>query len=95
MCGRYVCSKAPEVYGSFYKVIVPLIAPKFNVAPAQNVLVVRINDGKGHCVLQRWGLIPLWGSGQTRQRLRRLRLLAMVHAFVAVLEKWLGCSGRR
>ena len=62
MCGRYVCSKAPEVYGSFYDVIVPPIAPNFNVAPTHNVPVVRTGDGKRECVLQRWGLIPSWAT---------------------------------
>ena len=42
MCGRFVCSKAPEVYGSFYDVQAPPIAPNFNLAPTQPVLAVRL-----------------------------------------------------
>lgn len=62
MCGRFVCSKAPEVYASFYDVVPPAIAPNFNVAPTQNVLVVHYDDAKRVCVLQRWGLIPSWAK---------------------------------
>ena len=58
MCGRFVCSKAPEVYGSFYDVI----APNFNVAPTHNVAVIRIDEAQKVCVLQRWGLIPSWAK---------------------------------
>jgi putative SOS response-associated peptidase YedK len=62
MCGRFVCSKAPEVYGAFYDVIAPAIVPNFNVAPTQQVAVVRMRDGQKECVLQRWGLIPSWAK---------------------------------
>jgi len=62
MCGRFVCSKAPEVYGSFYDVVAPPIAPNFNVAPTHNVAVVRMDDAQKVCVLQCWGLIPSWAK---------------------------------
>lgn len=62
MCGRFVCSKAPEVYGSFYDVIAPPMAPNFNVAPTHLVAVVLMDDARKMCVLQRWGLIPSWAK---------------------------------
>jgi putative SOS response-associated peptidase YedK len=62
MCGRFVCSKAPEVYGSFYDVVAPAIAPNFNVAPTTPVPVIKIENDQRTCVLQRWGLIPSWAK---------------------------------
>ena len=62
MCGRFVCSKAPEVYGAAYDVVAPAIAPNFNVAPTQSVLAVRVSERQKTCVLLRWGLIPPWAK---------------------------------
>ncbi len=38
----------------------PNFPPRFNVAPTQPVPIVRLEAGKRHFVLMRWGLIPAW-----------------------------------
>jgi putative SOS response-associated peptidase YedK len=38
------------------------IIPRFNVAPSQQVPIVRLRDGKGELAFVRWGLIPYWSK---------------------------------
>ena len=40
----------------------PLFEPRYNIAPAQDVLVVRETDGKRAAAMMRWGLIPSWSK---------------------------------
>jgi len=37
--------------------------PRFNVAPTQPVITVRIESGKRRVREMRWGLVPSWASG--------------------------------
>jgi putative SOS response-associated peptidase YedK len=37
---------------------VPELFPRFNVAPTQPVLAVRLTDGRREALSLRWGLIP-------------------------------------
>jgi putative SOS response-associated peptidase YedK len=43
----------------------PLFEPRYNIAPTQEILVVRNDpaDGRRRADLMRWGLIPSWGAG--------------------------------
>ena len=43
----------------------PLFEPRYNIAPTQEILVVRSDpaDGRRRADMMRWGLIPSWSTG--------------------------------
>ena len=66
MCGRFAqCSDADTLAQSFGLESMPGgITPRYNVAPTQPVLAVRLG-GSSHLELTslRWGLVPSWSKG--------------------------------
>lgn len=59
MCGRYALHASPEVVAlQFGLASVPAFAPRYNIAPAAQVLVVRA-DG---AATVKWGLVPRWAK---------------------------------
>ena len=60
MCGRYELSSHPAAIAlAFGLPFPPDIAPRYNIAPMQNVPIVRENaDGVRELVQVRWGLVP-------------------------------------
>jgi putative SOS response-associated peptidase YedK len=64
MCGRFTLRAAPaEVQAAFHLDEAPHIEPRFNVAPVQQVLAVRMSEqGETEPVFLRWGLIPSWAK---------------------------------
>jgi putative SOS response-associated peptidase YedK len=61
MCGRFVITSPPEALrGLFGYSEQPNFPPRFNIAPAQPVPVVIIENGIRHFSLMRWGLLPAW-----------------------------------
>jgi len=65
MCGRYFLhSTADKLTSLFGEMPMPLLEPRYNIAPTQPVPVVRqAASGKREMVLLRWGLIPSWSKG--------------------------------
>jgi putative SOS response-associated peptidase YedK len=64
MCGRYVAPDEAAIEREFNLVRSKWqFPPSFNVAPTQNVPVIRCVDGKPHGALLRWGLIPFFARG--------------------------------
>ncbi|MEJ2327435.1 MAG: SOS response-associated peptidase [Chromatiaceae bacterium] len=64
MCGRFVQHSHPVVYASAFELdSVSAAAPRYNLAPTQQVLVVRKADERRELVPLRWGLIPSWSKG--------------------------------
>jgi putative SOS response-associated peptidase YedK len=64
MCGRYVSPDEASIERQFNLVRSEWrFPPSLNVAPTQNVPVVRSVDGKPHGLLMRWGLIPFFAGG--------------------------------
>jgi putative SOS response-associated peptidase YedK len=65
MCGPFVQYSDPGIYGSrFDAEVFPATAPRYNIAPTQQVLVVRkTEEGTRELVPLRWGLIPSWSKG--------------------------------
>ena len=50
-------------YSSYWAWVSPAeMPPNYNVAPTQQVLVAREQDGKHEGVAMRWGLIPSWAK---------------------------------
>jgi len=64
MCGRFfLVSQAREVAAFFGLEEVPPLAPRYNIAPTQNIAVVREvpeNNGSRTLSFMRWGLVPPW-----------------------------------
>jgi len=59
MCGRFALHASPEVVAlQFGLDSVPAFTPRYNIAPASQVLVVR-EDG---AAMVRWGFVPRWAK---------------------------------
>jgi putative SOS response-associated peptidase YedK len=67
MCGRFTLRTAPEVLMAIFQIpgIPSGFGARFNIAPTQNVLVIRaaqdIAEGR-EAAWMRWGLIPSWAK---------------------------------
>ncbi len=61
MCGRFVITSPPaalrQIFGYAEQ---PNFPPRHNVAPAQPIPVVILENGGRHFRLMRWGLVPAW-----------------------------------
>ncbi len=64
MCGRYTLSKPEEAIEAIGAEAAPVIEPRYNIAPTQEVPVVRTRrDTLGRVVRNvRWGLVPFWAK---------------------------------
>ena len=64
MCGRYTLkTPAPKLIELFHTPQFPDLTPRYNIAPTQRVLVIRIDpENKRQALLARWGLIPFWAK---------------------------------
>ena len=65
MCGRFSQTATPAMIAQQFDVAVPpLFAPRYNIAPSQPVVAIRIEPDTAtrQLVLLRWGLIPSWAK---------------------------------
>jgi putative SOS response-associated peptidase YedK len=64
MCGRYTLRAAGEAVAGFFGLPeVPVLEPRYNIAPTQTVPIVRAAMGAGReLVMVKWGLIPSWAT---------------------------------
>lgn len=65
MCGRFSQTASPEVMAQQFELIdPPLFNPRYNIAPSQPVVAIRIEpDTTTRRLVQlRWGLIPSWAK---------------------------------
>jgi putative SOS response-associated peptidase YedK len=69
MCGRYsITSPTEAIQRVFGFVERPNLQPRYNVAPTQDVPIVRRaaadggDDGARHLAVVRWGLVPFWAK---------------------------------
>ena len=63
MCGRYTIRHPQRLDPALFGVdALPLHAPRYNIAPGQEVLVVRVVAGSRAAGFARWGLIPSWAK---------------------------------
>jgi putative SOS response-associated peptidase YedK len=61
MCGRYALTSVPKATrAQFGYEEQPNFPPRYNIAPAQPIGIVRLVDGKRQFALVRWGLLPSW-----------------------------------
>ena len=65
MCGRYVSPDEASIEREFTLVRTEWqFPPSFNVAPTQQVPVIRLVDGEVRGTRLRWGLIPFFAKGE-------------------------------
>jgi len=63
MCGRMLLTTpVSELQKVFGFPEAPNLAPRWNIAPTQDIAAVRLEDGGRHLALLRWGLVPHWAA---------------------------------
>lgn len=69
MCGRFSLTSPAAVLAGHFDVDLPEdFAPRFNIAPSQNVLAVRGGEDphpERHAAMLRWGLVPSWAEDES------------------------------
>lgn len=64
MCGRFAFYSPAEATAALFGVTnAPALAPRYNIAPTQDVATIReAEDGTRELVMLRWGLVPFWAK---------------------------------
>ena len=65
MCGRYtLATPVAELSRIFGFSELPNLAPRYNIAPTQEIAAVRLlrDEERRELVLMRWGLVPYWAE---------------------------------
>jgi putative SOS response-associated peptidase YedK len=64
VCGRFAFYSPTEATAALFGVNgAPELAPRYNVAPTQDIPAIRIGDGdRREFALLRWGLVPFWAK---------------------------------
>jgi putative SOS response-associated peptidase YedK len=63
MCGRFTLTTTPEEIAQHFGLDeVPLLEPRFNVAPTQPVATIARERAHRVLTLRRWGLVPPWAD---------------------------------
>jgi putative SOS response-associated peptidase YedK len=62
MCGRYTLTLEGSMMANWFEFEPGQLdlAPRYNIAPSQDVLVVTNQEGRNHGQFMRWGLVPFW-----------------------------------
>lgn len=64
MCGRFTLATPAEIIAAAFDITEPVeLRPRYNIAPSQDVVVVRRSaEGGRRLAFLRWGLIPSWAK---------------------------------
>lgn len=63
MCGRFGLTRPERLDLQRFGIsALPELAPRYNIAPGTEILVVREREGARRAELLRWGLIPSWAK---------------------------------
>jgi putative SOS response-associated peptidase YedK len=63
MCGRFTSLLSPELLAAIFDVVPPpAVEPRYNIAPTQQVWVVRSAGDHNRLDHMKWGLIPSWAK---------------------------------
>lgn len=70
MCGRYTLRKPPEEVSLDNETAYPVVPPedgytfntRFNIAPTQSALILRLQGSRLHQSRLKWGLVPSWSK---------------------------------
>lgn len=63
MCGRFALYCDPLTLARRFGINEPPeLRPRYNIAPTQNVPIIREENGERNLVMAHWGLIPAWAK---------------------------------
>ena len=64
MCGRFANNISPDELLSYFGLDKQalLLEARYNIAPSQDVAVIRLQEGKRTLSFLRWGLVPHWAK---------------------------------
>jgi putative SOS response-associated peptidase YedK len=63
VCGRFTLTSTPEELAQRFGLEGPIEwSPRYNIAPGQSVLAVRLAAGHRRLASLRWGLVPAWAE---------------------------------
>lgn len=67
MCGRFVLTTPFDVVASLLRVNaaagdLPLFPPRYNIAPSQDIAIVRRIGSENQFAVARWGFVPTWSK---------------------------------
>ena len=64
MCGRFSQLHTWEEVRAWFDLIGPALnlPPRYNIAPTQDVTVIRAGDERRYASQMRWGLVPFWAK---------------------------------
>ena len=68
MCGRYMLTTPVDALRQMFLFPErPNLPPRYNIAPTQDVPIVRrTRDGSAReLIMTRWGLVPYWANGRS------------------------------
>src|SRR3954465_338083 len=65
MCGRFTLHRPAKVAEEFDLDGMPELAPRYNIAPTQQIFVVRETEDGLKGSMFRWGLVPSWSPSLT------------------------------
>lgn len=66
MCGRFTLEASPDLLAKIFGLSsLPDISSRYNIAPSQQVAVVRNLGGENHLDFLKWGLVPSWADDET------------------------------
>lgn len=70
MCGRFTLNSSSEALADDFDLAgVAEFEPRFNIAPTQDIAVVRVNEsGARECEWLRWGLVASWSKDPKKAR---------------------------
>ena len=62
MCGRYSLKTPSRVLAKAFKLEVPTLPLRYNIAPTQQVAAIRSHPDGRELALLKWGLVPSWAK---------------------------------
>jgi putative SOS response-associated peptidase YedK len=63
MCGRFSNKSSSEkIKREFNVTEVPTVAPRYNIAPTQNIIAINQEAGEREAKTFKWGLVPSWAK---------------------------------
>jgi putative SOS response-associated peptidase YedK len=62
MCGRFALKNPRAVKAAFDLKDMPELPPRYNIAPSQDIAIIRADPDGRHLSLAHWGLIPVWAK---------------------------------
>lgn len=64
MCGRFVLTTPAQALAAHFGAWAGglLLPARYNIAPTQDVVAVRVDQGQRQLVMLRWGLVPAWAK---------------------------------